>query len=313
MINVEPAVPLTVNDHVIPVQDETDAELAARFERDVVPLLDTLFGGAMRMTLQRADAEDLVQETLVQAYKGFRTFQQGTHLKAWLFRIQANTHISRYRKQLRQPDEVPTETMDDWRLVADAERDEVFPREAFRTLGRAGLLGLPYPEELGGGGVPYEVYLQVLEEIGTVWASVGVGTSVHALSCFALATRGTPEQQQRWLPDFLAGDLLGAYCLSEPHAGSDPAAMRTKAVRDGSGPDAGWGLTGAKALACGFGTSCALRDDGTASCWGSNAPKAPRNATPFPLACTTRALSEAKNALAPPHRVSTTTSWDAAR
>ncbi|MBU2073015.1 MAG: acyl-CoA dehydrogenase family protein [Actinobacteria bacterium] len=132
-------------------------------------------------------------------------------------------------------------------LVADAERDEVFPREAFRTLGRAGLLGLPYPEDLGGGGVPYGVYLQVLEEIGTVWASVGVGTSVHALSCFALATRGTPEQQQRWLPDFLAGDLLGAYCLSEPHAGSDPAAMRTKAVRDGSGPDAGWVLTGAKA------------------------------------------------------------------
>ena len=132
-------------------------------------------------------------------------------------------------------------------LVADAERDEVFPREAFRTLGRAGLLGLPYSEDLGGGGVPYEVYLQVLEEIGTVWASVGVGTSVHALSCFALATRGTPEQQQRWLPDFLAGDLLGAYCLSEPHAGSDPAAMRTKAVRDGSGPDAGWVLTGAKA------------------------------------------------------------------
>ena len=122
MINVEPAVPLTVNDHVIPAQDETDAELAARFERDVVPLLDTLFGGAMRMTLQRADAEDLVQETMVQAYKGFRTFQQGTHLKAWLFRIQANTHISKYRKQLRQPDEVPTETMDDWRLVADAER-----------------------------------------------------------------------------------------------------------------------------------------------------------------------------------------------
>ena len=128
-------------------------------------------------------------------------------------------------------------------LVADAERDEVFPREAFRTLGRAGLLGLPYAEDLGGGGVPYEVYLQVLEEIGTVWASVGVGTSVHALSCFALATRGTPERQQRWLPDFLAGDLLGAYCLSEPHAGSDPAAMRTKAVRDGDS----WVLTGAKA------------------------------------------------------------------
>ncbi len=118
-------------------------------------------------------------------------------------------------------------------LVADAERTETFPREVFRTLGRAGLLGLPYPEEYGGGGQPYEVYLQVLEEIGSVWASVGVGTSVHALSCFGLATVGTEEQQRRWLPDLLGGELLGAYCLSEPHAGSDPAAMTTRARRDG--------------------------------------------------------------------------------
>lgn len=117
--------------------------------------------------------------------------------------------------------------------VAAAEADEVFPRDVFRMLGRTGLLGLPYDEELGGGGLSYEVYLQVLEELGAVWASVGVGVSVHALSCFGLVTRGTPEQQQRWLPDMLGGDLLGAYCLSEPHAGSDPAAMRTTARRDG--------------------------------------------------------------------------------
>ena len=118
-------------------------------------------------------------------------------------------------------------------LVAEAERTEAFPREVFRTLGRAGLLGLPYPEEYGGGGLPYEVYLQVLEEVGSVWASVGVGMSVHALSCFGLATAGTEEQRQRWLPEMLGGELLGAYCLSEPHAGSDPAAMRTTAERDG--------------------------------------------------------------------------------
>ena len=99
--------------------------------------------------------------------------------------------------------------------VAAAERDEEFPREVFRVLGRAGLLGLPYPEEVGGGGLSYEVYLQVLEEVGAVWASVGVGVSVHALSCFGLATTGTPEQLE-WLPEMLAGDLLGAYCLSEP-------------------------------------------------------------------------------------------------
>ncbi len=128
-------------------------------------------------------------------------------------------------------------------LVAEAERTETFPREVFRTLGRAGLLSLPYPEEYGGGGQPYEVYLQVLEEIGAVWASVGVGVSVHALSCFGLATAGTEEQRQRWLPEMLSGELLGAYCLSEPHAGSDPAAMRTRARRDGDA----WVISGAKA------------------------------------------------------------------
>jgi alkylation response protein AidB-like acyl-CoA dehydrogenase len=117
--------------------------------------------------------------------------------------------------------------------VTEAEATETFPREVFRTLGRAGLLGLPYLEEYGGGGQPYEVYLQVVEEIATTWASVGVGVSVHALSCFGLATRGTDEQRQEWLPDMLSGELLGAYCLSEAHAGSDPSAMRTRARRDG--------------------------------------------------------------------------------
>ena len=117
--------------------------------------------------------------------------------------------------------------------AAEAEATETFPRDAFRLLGRAGLLGLPYPEEYGGGGQPYEVYLQVLEEIGAAWSSVGVGVSVHALSCFGLATRGTEEQKRKFLPDMLGGELLGAYCLSEPHAGSDPAAMTTRARRDG--------------------------------------------------------------------------------
>ncbi|MEU2350133.1 acyl-CoA dehydrogenase family protein [Modestobacter sp. NPDC049651] len=127
--------------------------------------------------------------------------------------------------------------------AAAAEAAEEFPREVFRTLGRTGLLGLPYDEALGGGGQPYEVYLQVLEELAAAWASVAVGVSVHGLSCFALATAGSPEQQERWLPDLLGGELLGAYCLSEPHAGSDPAAMRTRAD---AVPD-GYRITGDKA------------------------------------------------------------------
>lgn len=118
-------------------------------------------------------------------------------------------------------------------VIADLDARAEFPREIFRTLGRAGLLSLPYPEELGGGGQSYEVYLQALEEIASASASVGVGVSVHALSCFGLFTAGTDEQKQAWLPQMLSGDQLGAYCLSESHAGSDPAAMRTRAVRDG--------------------------------------------------------------------------------
>jgi RNA polymerase sigma-70 factor (ECF subfamily) len=88
---------------------ETDDELAARFQRDAIPLMDHLFGGALRLTRNRDDAEDLVQETMLRAYKGFRTFRAGTNLKAWLYRILNNTWISNYRKQQRRPAEVPVE------------------------------------------------------------------------------------------------------------------------------------------------------------------------------------------------------------
>ena len=118
--------------------------------------------------------------------------------------------------------------------AAPAERDGRFPRDKFRLLGRAGLLGLPYPEELGGAGQPYETYLQVVEELAAAWLTIGLGLSVHVLSCFALVTAGTADQQQRWLPAMLGGDLLGAYCLSEPGSGSDAAAMRTTAWPAGS-------------------------------------------------------------------------------
>lgn len=136
-------------------------------------------------------------------------------------------------------------------MVDQAERAHTFHRGAYMALGRAGLLGLPYPDEYGGGGQPYEIYLQVVEEIASAWAAVGVGTSVHVLSCFGLFHAGSEEQKQRWLPDMLSGELLGAYCLSEAHAGSDPAAMRTRAVRDGGD----YVINGAKAWTTHGGTA----------------------------------------------------------
>ena len=118
-------------------------------------------------------------------------------------------------------------------IASQYEAESRFPREKFRLLGKSGLLGLPYPERWGGGGVSYEVYLQVLEELAAAWMTVGVGLSVHTMSCYPLFRLGTDEQREEWLPAMLAGDLLGAYALSEPHAGSDAAALSARAVRDG--------------------------------------------------------------------------------
>ncbi len=98
-----------------------DAELAQRFERDALPLLDQLYGAALRMTRNPADAEDLVQETYVKAYQGFKSFREGTNLRAWLYRILTNTYINSYRKKQRQPAQYPTEEITDWQLAATAE------------------------------------------------------------------------------------------------------------------------------------------------------------------------------------------------
>jgi alkylation response protein AidB-like acyl-CoA dehydrogenase len=127
--------------------------------------------------------------------------------------------------------------------AAQYEREERFPREVFRTLGEAGLLGLPFGEDVGGGGQPYAVYLQVVEELAARWASVALGVSVHTLACFPIDRFGTEAQRRDLLPDMVGGQLLGAYCLSEAHAGSDPAAMRAAAKVS----DDGWIANGEKA------------------------------------------------------------------
>lgn len=126
--------------------------------------------------------------------------------------------------------------------VAEFEAAHEFPREIVRTLGKAGLLSLPYPEEYGGGGQPYEVYLQALEEIAYHWFGVAEAVNVHNLACFGTATYGTQAQREELLPDMLGGELLGAYCLSEAESGSDAASLTTRAVRE----DDGYRITGTK-------------------------------------------------------------------
>ncbi|GCD32695.1 acyl-CoA dehydrogenase [Streptomyces chrestomyceticus JCM 4735] len=128
-------------------------------------------------------------------------------------------------------------------VAAEQEEAGRFPRETFALLSESGLLSLPYAEEFGGGGQPYEVYLQILEELAAARLTVGLGVSVHTLACHALAEFGTKEQRAAHLPAMLGGGLLGAYCLSEPASGSDAASLTTKAVRDGDT----WTLEGTKA------------------------------------------------------------------
>lgn len=155
--------------------------------------------------------------------------------------------------------ELPTEEARDLlRLTRGLARDELapratederqgrFPRDVLRTLGAAGLLGLPYPERHGGGGQPYGVYLQVVEELATAWLTVAESVAVHTLSCFPLAVYGSDEQREWWLPEMAGGTTLGAYCLSEAHSGSDAAALTTRAVRHGAGPEAQYVVDGTK-------------------------------------------------------------------
>lgn len=99
-----------------PATTETAEEKSARFERDAMQYLDQLYGAAMRMTRNPADAEDLVQETYLKAFAAFDSFREGTNLKAWLFRILTNTYINIYRKKQRQPYQAGMDDVTDGQL-----------------------------------------------------------------------------------------------------------------------------------------------------------------------------------------------------
>ena len=140
------------------------------------------------------------------------------------------------------------------------ERDEAerYDRSLFTKMGDLGLTAAPLPESVGGSGFSYLGWTLVMEELGAVDMSMAVSLSVHLLSQYPVVTWGTPEQQARWLPAMVTGEALGAFALTEPHAGSDAAAIRTRAERVGpaDAPD-GYRLTGTKI-------------------WISNAPEAER-------------------------------------
>jgi len=106
-------------EHVDQAQSErAQEELRARFETEAMPLLSGMYSAAFRLTRNAADAEDLVQETFLRAYRGFHQFQPGTNLKAWLYRILTNTFINNYRKRQREPQTVSEDDVEDWYLYS---------------------------------------------------------------------------------------------------------------------------------------------------------------------------------------------------
>lgn len=106
-------------------EDESDAERAARFEADALPYLDQLYGAALRMTRNSADAEDLVQDAYAKAFASFHQYRPGTNLKAWLYRILTNTFINSYRKKQREPLQSDADRVEDWQLHRAASHDSV--------------------------------------------------------------------------------------------------------------------------------------------------------------------------------------------
>ena len=108
----------------------THESLAARFRRDVVPLRESLYRQALQMSRNHADAEDLVQDTLVKAYAGFHSFRQGTNINGWLYRILKNTYINSYRRKRRQPVQCSTDQITEQHLVVHAQHASTGLRSA---------------------------------------------------------------------------------------------------------------------------------------------------------------------------------------
>jgi alkylation response protein AidB-like acyl-CoA dehydrogenase len=127
--------------------------------------------------------------------------------------------------------------------AAEWDREERFPRELFGKLAELGLMGVCIPEEYGGAGADFLSYVLVLEELSRADAGVGVTVAVHTSAVtLPILLFGTDEQRARFVPPLARGEQLGAFALTEPEAGSDAGALRTRAEPDGDG----WTITGTK-------------------------------------------------------------------
>ncbi|WP_091968326.1 sigma-70 family RNA polymerase sigma factor [Propionibacterium cyclohexanicum] len=166
-------------DRAVDVREtETADERAERFEREAMVYLDQLYGAALRMTRNPADAEDVVQETYAKAFSSFKQFRPGTNLKAWLYRILTNTYINSYRKAQRQPQTGSGDDVEDWQLAKAASHDAT---------------GNPSAEMEALKGIPDAAVTEALEQLSSEFREAVLLADVEGFSYKEIAQiMGTP-------------------------------------------------------------------------------------------------------------------------
>lgn len=163
---MRPGVGQTMGEKPGPVTDK--AELSRLFEEQAIPHTDALYRTALRMTRNRSDAEDLVQEAMLKAFRFFHRFEQGTNIRAWLFKIMTNLYINRYRKQTRTPVELSIDEMEDFALFHHMTEDGAY--DPFR------------PDENVFGKLFTERVMQAIEDLPEEFRTVAVLSFVEGFS-----------------------------------------------------------------------------------------------------------------------------------